>query len=92
MKYSRSDHFKRAYQLLPNEIKRNLRKSLLLLQDNPKHPDFLIAKVNGYPGVWEGTVDQDYRFTFHFENDETDHDTICVLRFVDSQEACMKHE
>lgn len=36
-------------------------------------------------------IDQQYRFTFHYEKDEATGEIICVFRNVDNHDECLKN-
>ncbi len=69
MKYRRLAAFRRAFEQLPPEIQVKAGKAFLLFRENPRHPSLHVKRVRGLPGVWEGRVDIQYRFTFHYEDD-----------------------
>jgi mRNA-degrading endonuclease RelE of RelBE toxin-antitoxin system len=91
MIYRRTERFKKAYRTLPEPIRQKVAKAFLLFQENPSHPSLGIKKVQGHAGIWEGRIDQQYRFTFHFEKDRATGDTICVFRNVDNHDECLKN-
>ena len=69
-----SEPFKRDYKKLPEEIKKRARKQFLLLKQNPKHPSLQVKKtqgvvIKGYTDVFEGRINNNYRFLFVIEND-----------------------
>jgi mRNA-degrading endonuclease RelE of RelBE toxin-antitoxin system len=61
--------FKKDYKRLPNEIRGKIDKQLLFLLTNPNHPSLNIHPIRGTKGIWEGYVDDQYRFTFEIEGD-----------------------
>lgn len=76
--------FKKGYKKLPNEIKEKIDKQLFFLLENPKHPSLNLHLIRGTKGIWEGYVDQQYRFTFEIEGD------FYTLRKVGSHDIIMK--
>jgi mRNA-degrading endonuclease RelE of RelBE toxin-antitoxin system len=82
MKYVRTGPFKKAFDNLPKEIKEKVPKAFSLFKDNPFHPSLHTKRVQSKEGVWEGRIDQSYRFTFHFEEDEETKEKICVFRNI----------
>jgi mRNA interferase RelE/StbE len=90
MKYRRTAHFKKAYRLLPPEIARKVVRVFMLFQKDPRHPSLAIKKIKGTKDIWEGRIDQDYRFTFHYEKTGTSNELTCVFRNIDSHDACLK--
>jgi mRNA-degrading endonuclease RelE of RelBE toxin-antitoxin system len=76
MRYVRTERFKKAAARLPREIQTKAAKAFMLFKENPRHPSLGVKRVQGMPGVWEGRVDVNYRFTFHYEGD------VCVFRNI----------
>lgn len=91
MIYRRTARFRKAFRALPPETQKKAIKAFIMFQSNPNHPSLVIKKIKGMEGVWEGRIDQDYRFTFHYEKDPVSGDTICAFRNVDSHDACLKN-
>ena len=90
MKYRRTEHFKQAFQSLPPVIQEKAAKAFHLFQENPRHPSLVIKKIKGTADIWEGRVDQGYRFTFHYEKME-DGDTLVVFRNINNHDECLKN-
>ena len=62
--------FVKDYRGLPHEIQLLVDKSLLFLEENPKHPSLGIKKIHGASEkIFEGRVSRNYRFTFQIEKD-----------------------
>ncbi len=91
MIYRRTARFKKAYQDLPKHVRLKVAKAFILFQENPSHPSLGVKKIQGQENIWEGRIDQQYRFTFHFETDQTTDDTICIFRNVDNHDACLRN-
>ena len=91
MKYRRTDYFKKAYQSLPEAIKEKVAKAFRLFQQDPHHPSLGVKKIKGAKGIWEGRIDRDYRFTFHYEKNGDTGETVCVFRNIDSHDECLNH-
>lgn len=89
MIYRRTERFKHAFASLPQSIRAKVHKAFLLFQQNPNHPSLHIKRVQGAQGIWEGRIDRQYRFTFHYE--ERDGKTVCVFRNVDNHDECLKN-
>ena len=89
MKYRRLDRFKKAFDALPQAIQEKALKAVALFKDNQRHPSLMIKKMKGVEEVWEGRIDQAYRFTFHYEKDAKTGETICVFRNVDNHDECL---
>jgi hypothetical protein len=45
-----------------------------------------IERIEGYPGVWSGSVSQKYRWTFHFEEHSEISERVCVHRVIGAHE------
>ena len=91
MIYRRTSHFKKAYQVLPKPIRQKVTKAFILFQTDPYHPSLGVKKMRGHKSIWEGRIDRQYRFTFHFERGEATGETICVFRNVDNHDECLKN-
>jgi hypothetical protein len=91
MIYRRSARFLKAYEDLPHEIQGKAKQAFTLFRENRDHPSLVIKKIRGMEGVWEGRIDRQYRFTFHYEKDEASGETICVFRNVDNHDECLKN-
>lgn len=91
MIYRRSERFRRAFKELPLPVQEKVIKAFVLFQENPNHPSLVIKKIKGMDSIWEGRIDQQYRFTFHYEKSTTGGETICVFRNVDNHDECLKN-
>jgi len=91
MKFRRTGHFKKAYYSLPQEIREKVAKAFRFFQEDIHHPSLGIKKIQGAKGIWEGRIDRDYRFTFHYEKNADTGETICVFRNIDSHDECLNH-
>jgi mRNA-degrading endonuclease RelE of RelBE toxin-antitoxin system len=63
---------------LPEPIRVKVKKIFKLFQENPRHPSLGVKKMQGKIGIWEGRLDQSYRFVFHFETAEQG-ETVCMF-------------
>jgi|LQYC01.1.fsa_nt_gi mRNA interferase RelE/StbE len=61
--------FKKDYKKLPAVTKEKVDKQLKLLMVNPKHPSLNLHLIRGTKRIWEGYIDQQYRFTFETEDE-----------------------
>ncbi len=91
MKYRRTEHFKQAFKSLPADIQEKAAKAFRLFKDDPRHPSLVIKKIKGTAGIWEGRVDQSYRFTFHYEKGASAEETVVVFRNIDRHDECLKN-
>ncbi len=91
MKYRRTERFRKAFKALPPEVQEKGYKAFALFQKDQRHPSLVIKKMKGVENIWEGRIDQDYRFTFHYEKDPNTGVVICVFRNVDSHDECLRN-
>ena len=56
--------FIKAYNSLPQRIRRLTDKQLELLLSNPQYPSLQIKKMEDSRDIWEGRITKNYRFTF----------------------------
>ncbi len=89
MQFRRTERFKKAFRALPAPIREKAIKALRLLADNPRHPSLWVKKVQGTESIWEARVDQKYRFTFQFENENDQ--IVVILRNIDNHDDCLKN-
>ncbi len=76
MKITTTSKFKKAYDRLPQTIKKKVKKAVNFLQQDLFYPSLYTKKMEGRTNTWEARVDRLYRMTF-----EKDQDTI-ILRTV----------
>jgi len=91
MIYRRTERFRKAFRALPHEIQEKVVKAFVLFQTDQRHPSLMLKKMQGYPNIWEGRIDQQYRFTFEYRRDEATGESICVFRNVDNHDECLKN-
>lgn len=92
MIFRRSERFKRAFRLLPANIQKKAVRAFALFAENPRHPSSLqIKKIKGVENIWEGRIDRQYRFTFHYETLANSEEVMCVFRNVDNHDECLKN-
>lgn len=70
MRYRRKKKFSKAYRALPPEIRAKVVKAFKLFKQNQRHPSLRVKKMEGKQDIYEGRIDQNYRFTFHYEDDQ----------------------
>lgn len=61
--------FIRQYTQLPLRVRKKVDRQIGYLSSNIRHPGIHAKKMAGGGDIWEGRVDQQYRFTFHIEDD-----------------------
>lgn len=81
MIYRRSPEFKKAYKSLPVAVQDKAVKAFALFKDNPRHPSLGVKKIQGSDNLWEGRVDQFYRFTFEYLRNDVG-ESICLFRNI----------
>ena len=91
MIYRRTERFRRAFKNLPSDIQEKVFKAFGVFKQNPRHSSLMIRKMYSLEEIWEGRIDQQYRFTFHYDMDEITGEAICIFRNIDSHDACLKH-
>jgi len=69
MKAAFSQRFTRQYKALSPERKAKFDKELGFLLSNLRHPSLRAKKCDETRDVWQGRVDEDYRFYFKIEGD-----------------------
>ena len=56
--------FIRLYKKLPQELKEKTKKTLQLLESNPKHPSLGHKKMAGQKDIFEIRISRNYRLTY----------------------------
>lgn len=80
-----TERFLSAYDRLPLEIRKKVKKSLILLDANPRHPSLQVHPIRGKQGIYEARVDQKYRMSFQFDGVNK------IVRNVDNHDECLKN-
>jgi mRNA-degrading endonuclease RelE of RelBE toxin-antitoxin system len=80
-----TDRFKRAYQRLPANIQRKVKKALRQMAEDVDYPGLHVHKIQGTDAIYEGQVDHKYHFSFSYSTDDI------VLRNVDNHDECLKN-
>lgn len=89
MLFRRTERFKKAFDALPKAVQEKAIKCFRLLAEDLYHPSIRIKKIQGTDHIWEGRIDRQYRFTFHFEKENSQ--TIIVFRNIDNHDECLKN-
>jgi mRNA-degrading endonuclease RelE of RelBE toxin-antitoxin system len=76
--------FDRCYIKLASQVQSQVNKQLSLFLNNPRHPSLNIKKMKGQDSIWEGRVNEGYRFTFQIENN------VYILRKVGTHNVLKK--
>ena len=90
MIFRRTERFLKAFHSLPADLQKKTLKALALFGQDQRHPSLQAKKMAGYNDIWEVRVDLKYRFTLHYEKNESG-EVICVLRNVDNHDECLKN-
>jgi mRNA-degrading endonuclease RelE of RelBE toxin-antitoxin system len=61
--------FKENYKRLSQNLQERFDDKLTLFLRDPKHPSLNIHRYHGREDVWEGYINQKYRFTFSVTED-----------------------
>lgn len=76
--------FKKHYNKLSFNEKKQTKKKLSLFIDNPTHPSLRTKKIKGTDGLWESSVNMDIRIIWFYEDNEIiilldigHHDILC---------------
>lgn len=59
-----TERFIKTYKKLPHDIHRKIQKAIRLLGDDPSHPSLRCKPIRGAPGIFEASVDMNYRLTY----------------------------
>ena len=71
IRLTRTERFKKSVLELDLTTQKELKKQLKHLVSNPRHPSLGVKKIKGTKTVFEARVNDFYRFTFEFgEEDE----------------------
>ncbi len=86
MIYRRTPTFNKAYKALPHNIQLKVKKAFNLFQQNPNHPSLGVKKIKGREDLWEGRIDQFYRFTFEYVRQPETNERVCLFRNIGRHE------
>jgi mRNA-degrading endonuclease RelE of RelBE toxin-antitoxin system len=81
-----TETFKKLYGELPGHIQKKVKKALRLLAENPRHPSLRSKPIEGAPGIYEASVDIQYRMTY-----ERLLGDVLRLRVVGKQDEALKN-
>ena len=65
MHFEATRRFMKDYEALPLDIKEQVKKTLLLLEQHPTHPSLHHRKMGGHLNIYEVRVTLQYRITYH---------------------------
>lgn len=74
MKLYHTDHFKKRFTALPEDIQRRAEKALHFLLADLRHPSLRAIKMEGENDpqgrdIWEARITRGYRFTFAIDKE-----------------------
>jgi mRNA-degrading endonuclease RelE of RelBE toxin-antitoxin system len=84
MKLQSTRRFERAYKELSDEAAVLVRKALMLLATDSRHPGLHVKKIQGTDDIWEARAGRSIRLTFEI------HDDVIVLRNVGPHDETLK--
>ncbi|MDQ2088126.1 hypothetical protein RBH29_16995 [Herbivorax sp. ANBcel31] len=65
-----SENFKSKVKNLPIEVKKQLKKKLEIMIDNPRHPSLRTKKIKGRgDNIFEASINMDIRMTWQYIED-----------------------
>jgi len=77
MKWQHSNRSKQDYNDAPLNIQKAFDKQARLLAENLRHPSIQAKKIDQTNDVWQGRVNQDWRFFFKIIDD-----TYVIVRII----------
>lgn len=77
--------FLKCFERLPAPVQEKVKKQLVLLAENPRHPWLQTKPIRGTSGIYEARVDSDYRLTYERDEEDT-----LVLRVVARHDEALK--
>jgi mRNA interferase RelE/StbE len=80
--YETTRRFEKSFAKLPELIQKRAKEALERFMENPRHRSLRVKKIEGAKDIWEGRVDDFYRFTFQFSKDREADDTVCTFRNI----------
>jgi mRNA-degrading endonuclease RelE of RelBE toxin-antitoxin system len=80
-----TEQFEKAYEKLTPTGKKNVRKALLLLGNDPKYPGLRVKKMESKPGIWEARASIKLRMTFEMDGERI------ILRNVGDHDRVLKN-
>lgn len=64
-----TDRFLKSYESAPRAVQKSCDKQLLFLLNDLRHPSLHAKKYDEARDVWQGRINDDWRFYFVIEND-----------------------
>jgi mRNA-degrading endonuclease RelE of RelBE toxin-antitoxin system len=69
MRILRADRFVEDFRDLPPRVQKQTLRKLELLAGSLAHPSLRVKRVRSRTGIYEGSINMDYRFLFRVEGD-----------------------
>ncbi len=85
MPVRRTERFNHALFKLPAHIRKKVRRTLALLDQDFRHPSLRARRLSGYRGIFYARVDLDHRITYERRGD------LLVLRNVGRHDETLKN-
>ena len=63
-------HFQKNFKKLTEQEKKQLKKKLTLLAENPSHPSLRTKRIQGTSDLFECSVNMDIRIIWYYEGDK----------------------
>ncbi|MBI2829782.1 MAG: hypothetical protein HYX81_01340 [Chloroflexi bacterium] len=79
-----TEQFEEAYEKLTGTEKNSVRKALILLGNNPRHPSLRVKKMQGGRDIWEARCSKKLRMTFQMAGENA------VMRNVGEHDKVLK--
>lgn len=64
-----TQRFEKRFKTLAGQEKKQLRKKLDILKENPTHPSLRTKRIQGTPDLFECSVNMSIRIIWYYEND-----------------------
>lgn len=71
-KLAPTNQFKKMIKAQPRSLEKQLKKTLRLLQENPAHPSLRSKKYQSIEGVWESSINMNYRILWEYGVEQPD--------------------
>jgi addiction module RelE/StbE family toxin len=59
-----ADYFEKMLKKLTPELQKKTKRKIELLANNPSHPSLRSKPIKGAPGIYEASIDMNYRMTY----------------------------
>ncbi|MDY7078070.1 MAG: hypothetical protein SXV54_14230 [Chloroflexota bacterium] len=85
MPVRRTKRFNRAFFKLPAHIRKKVKRTLALLDQDFRHPSLRARRLSGYRDIFYARVDRDHRITYERRED------LLILRNVGRRDETLKN-